>query len=97
MKRTNGSGSVYKLSGNRRKPWCTIVLIGDDAERIVRRTVVLRCWSGGRSTVCTVRAEGTGAVSAIHIGILENILRRRFYGISIKNTPETANAWTICL
>ena len=28
LKRTNGSGTVYKLSGNRRKPWVAVKTLG---------------------------------------------------------------------
>ena len=39
MKRSNGSGSVYKLSGNRRKPWIAIVVLGSDEGKFIRKTV----------------------------------------------------------
>ncbi len=30
MKRANGTGSIYKLSGKRRKPWAARVTVGWD-------------------------------------------------------------------
>lgn len=32
MKRANGTGSVYKLSGKRRKPWYAVKFLGNDAD-----------------------------------------------------------------
>jgi len=39
MKRSNGSGSVYKLSGNRRKPWVARVVLGRDGGSMIRKIV----------------------------------------------------------
>lgn len=40
MKRSNGAGGIYKMSGNRRKPWIARVVLGkDDAGKQIRKTV----------------------------------------------------------
>lgn len=39
MRRSNGSGTVYKLSGKRRKPWIAIVCDGWDGNKQIRRII----------------------------------------------------------
>lgn len=36
MRNINGYGSVYKLSGKRRKPWCVRITKGWEGEKQVR-------------------------------------------------------------
>lgn len=39
MKRANGTGSISKLSGNRRKPWVVRISVRDDSGHIVQRVL----------------------------------------------------------
>ena len=39
MKRSNGAGSVYKLSGNRRKPWAARIVLGRDNGKMIRKYI----------------------------------------------------------
>ena len=39
MKRANGSGSVYKLSGNRRKPWVAQITLGYEQSKRLYKTI----------------------------------------------------------
>lgn len=39
MKRSNGAGSVYKLSGNRRRPWVARVVLGRDGATLIRKII----------------------------------------------------------
>ena len=40
MKRTNGSGTTYKLSGNRRKPWVAAVTVGWNSEGKQKKEII---------------------------------------------------------
>ncbi|MDL2318185.1 tyrosine-type recombinase/integrase [Eubacteriales bacterium OttesenSCG-928-A19] len=39
MKRSNGAGSVHKLSGNRRKPWAARIVLGRDDGTFIRKYI----------------------------------------------------------
>ena len=42
MKNANGTGSIYKLSGNRRKPWCACVTVGWEMNLKTKKAVQKR-------------------------------------------------------
>ena len=42
MRQANGNGSVYRLSGNRRKPWCVRVTTGWDIDTKTQKVIQIR-------------------------------------------------------
>lgn len=46
MRKANGTGSIYKLSGNRRKPWCVRVTKGWEMkeQKFIQKRKVIGCF-----------------------------------------------------
>lgn len=57
LKRPNGTGTVYKLSGRRRKPWVAAIVKGYDNETQKANTVILGYY--------TTKTEGLNALQSI--------------------------------
>ena len=82
MKRANGTGTVVKLSGPRRRPWAVRVSVRDPAGHIVQR--VLGCYEKS--------AEAQAALDAYNRSVAEGGAPLR--DVSFATLGEVFEAWS---
>lgn len=103
MKNPNGYGSVYKLSGKRRKPWAVLLPAQEVPESFTKKRVLLGCYETRIEAMKALSAWNTdpdkvlSTVSASEITFEqlynEFILTQRFKNISRQTQDNYKSAW----